>query len=161
MIDYDHNTHEYIIPTFEQSVERLREFVSARSESTGGWAPVGKDDLNTIGEILNDLLHLKYEMDPDGDISVDFRLRDKTKTESSHFHALPRIDSDTSSIDDMLYYFSMAEFNLNMAHEQVKSAHRMFDWRLREGPLVRAKEEADRLQRRAEREARKTAGEPK
>jgi hypothetical protein len=155
MIDYDHDTHEYIIPTFEQSVERLREFVSARSESKGGYAPVDKEDLNTIGDILNDLLHLKYEMDPDGDISVVLRLRDCTKTEGNHFQDLQHLDADTAPVEDLLHYFSMAELNLSIAHEQVKRAYTMFDWRLRQAPLFKAKEEVARLQRKAEREAKK------
>lgn len=155
MIDYDHEKHEYIIPTFERSVERLREFVSARSESNGGYAPVGKDDLNTIGDILNDLLHLKYEMDPDGDIPVVLRLRDRTKMEGNHFQDLPHLDSDTAPVEDLLHYFSMAELNLATAHEQIKRAYTMFDWRFRQGPIFAAKEEAARLQRKAEREAKK------
>ena len=146
MIEYDHDKEQYIIPTFEESVERLRQFVAQRSESEGGWAPVGPEDLPTFLDIMYDILHLKYEMDPDGDIPVTVRLRDRTKNEPNNFGDLPHLDSDAAPIEDLLYYMSTANMNLAMAQEQVNRAYRMFDWRFREGPKLRA-QEAEKLKK--------------
>jgi hypothetical protein len=131
MIDYDHEKECYIIPTPEEIFERLRKFFEVKKESTGGWAPVENDEVATLADIFNDIIHNKYEMDPDGDVPINFRLIDRTKYEPMHYYPL-RYSHHAKTLEELVDIAEEAEYNLSIAFDKVKNSFRSIKWFLEE-----------------------------
>lgn len=65
------------------------EFLETRSRSGGGFAPVGESDIQSLSDIIEHILEIKYERDPDGDLPVELTLVDRTRCKRLHAMAVP------------------------------------------------------------------------
>ena len=65
-------------------------------ESSGGWAEITDDDFDELGYLVDGLIALKCEKDPDGDRPIDFKLINRTKDEPMHFRSVPYTRSDNT-----------------------------------------------------------------
>ena len=92
-------------------------FLEHRSESDGGWAPVGDNDIDDLRAIVDMLIQAKYEQDPDGDIPIDIKILDRTKYESSYY--FPILYSHRDYDDEELQYRILEDlaFNASAASE--------------------------------------------
>lgn len=67
----------------------IDEFLAVRRESDGGYAPVTEKDLEQLDTIIYKLIGMKWAMDPDGDLPIDFKIIDRTRFEPMHYDPVP------------------------------------------------------------------------
>ena len=67
--------------TKKRLLARIDAFLKERKKSDGGYAPVTDDEMGQLRTIIDGLIALKYEEDPDGDHPVDVILTDRTRFE--------------------------------------------------------------------------------
>lgn len=84
-------------------------FLATRSRSDGGFAPVGKDDIQDLYRVMEAIFEAKYERDPDGDLPINIVLVDRTQYEPVHHmlipyrHLIERGEGDVAALlDDRL-----------------------------------------------------------
>jgi len=58
-------------------------------ESDGGWAAITPQDVNDLYSIINHLVELKCQADPDGDHPIDINLIDRTMFWPNQFRDVP------------------------------------------------------------------------
>jgi hypothetical protein len=75
--------------TFESLTARVVAFIKDRKKSEGGFASVTPKEIDDLYDIIADLISLKYESDPDGDLPVRVRLVDWTRFEPEHWFLVP------------------------------------------------------------------------
>lgn len=64
-------------------------FLEDHRESRGGWAKVTPTDVGLLAEIVQWLIELKCDPDPDGDYPIEFRIINRRIYEGLRFHAVP------------------------------------------------------------------------
>lgn len=112
---------------------KIEAFLANPSKSEGGYAPVARDDLEQLAEILRDLVARKYEEDPDGDLPVSFELYDRTRYQRAYFSLIPHLrDEDYNDIKKLNEVMRAAMNNVSVANGQLEQAGRMFDMLVRE-----------------------------
>ncbi len=57
----------------------IDEFVKTKAISDGGWPIVDNNDLDAIRNIIDTLLLMKYDLDADGDMVIDYVINDRSK----------------------------------------------------------------------------------
>lgn len=67
----------------------LDRFLEERRLSEGGWAPVSDEDKWALTQLLNELIRLKFQRDPDGDLPVQFKLIDRNVYRASAYRSVP------------------------------------------------------------------------
>lgn len=67
----------------------IDEFLAVRRESDGGYAPVTEMDLEQLDTIIYKLIGMKWAIDPDGDLPIDFKIIDRTRFEPLHYEPVP------------------------------------------------------------------------
>ncbi len=98
----------------DELIAKLRDFLSERSVSSGGWAPVGEKDMVNFREIVGMIVSLKYAKDPDGDLPVQVILVDRTKFEG--VGAFPiRYSSRATTEEEMFDILRTLSLNASMA----------------------------------------------
>lgn len=60
-----------------------------RSESGGGWAPVSEALWSDLHKTFSSIVCAVVGPAPDGDLSIEYSLTDRTKTERSHYYPVP------------------------------------------------------------------------
>lgn len=89
----------------EDLLQLLNKFLAIQSESHGGWAPVGEDDVSNLDTIIYEIIKTKYEEDPDGDLPINFIITDRTKYEPFNYlnveyaHKLKTVNDYLESVD--------------------------------------------------------------
>lgn len=74
----------------QKLAKKIEAYLATRVKSQNGdWAEVTDKDLNTLYEIISGLIHAKYAPDADGDIPIEFRLIDRTKTRRLNYRPVP------------------------------------------------------------------------
>lgn len=111
---------------------KIEDFLYERSLSDGGYAPVGKQDLEKLAEIISLIMEAKYEADPDGDLPVNFELFDRTKYRRDHFSPLPHLHHVEGDVKTLMRALRLATSNLETAQDQVKSVTRQIEYSLSE-----------------------------
>lgn len=71
--------------------KRIDAFLKDQKKSTGGYAPVDPTEIDALHVILNELLALKYQKDPDGDLPVRASLTDLTRYQAPYFPSIPHV----------------------------------------------------------------------
>lgn len=74
----------------------LEQFLKERRISKGGWAEVTDEDKTLLSSLLRELLLLKFELDPDGDLPVEYVLVDRTERQSLHYRSVPYFHKDSN-----------------------------------------------------------------
>ena len=92
--------------------EMIAAFLAERRESDGGYAPVTRDDIRQLYDIIYKLIELKWENDPDGDGPMSAKLIDHTKGHMSYFQPIPHKDDVAA--------FQIAVSNLHVASEDMR-----------------------------------------
>lgn len=60
---------------------KINKFLKEKRKSDSGYAPVEKNDISDLNDIINLLLESKFELDCDGDLPVNWEVLDRTKYE--------------------------------------------------------------------------------
>ena len=134
MIKYDQETHRYIFPIKEEIHTRLNKFLEVQKLSDGGYAEVSNEEFSELSELINDIIHLKYEMDCDGDIPIEFALTDRNKYERSRFFPMPYTHNATT-LKELIDALSCAEYNLATAQTQIKNIVNSIRWLIQDGKV--------------------------
>lgn len=88
----------------------------------GDWAPVTKDDLRELSNIINALIRLKWEPTTDGDLPVEATLVARDKHERMKYQPLPyQFVAGTNVSPDE--YLAIATTNLMVATDDITRAH--------------------------------------
>ena len=107
----------------------INDFLEERRISEyGGWAPVTKEDMNALRDILVELIELKWSADPDGDRPMNFVLVDRTRYGSFHFHPVP-YEHKCKTDEEALLAIELHHLNLRIASEGLDRAMRL--WKVR------------------------------
>ena len=113
--------------TKEGLFSKLEDFLKTRKTSDGGYADVADDEMSQLVDIVRDVLELKYERDPDGDMPVEFQLVDRTRYQAPLFMPVRRTDKpykNESEMDLRLQaidrYGSIASWAVQMQAHQVR-----------------------------------------
>lgn len=139
--------------------ELLQEFLKERRESDrGGYAPVTKEDLEQLHEIIGKLIEFKWEADCDGDRPVEWHLTDRTKYQRDRYVAVPHahlgMAEDAFDSEVFEQYMSNVLLNNSIANDEMQRLHRLMLNISREIRDKRKKEK-DRLQKEIEEEERR------
>lgn len=68
-----------MIESKEQLLDAIENFLAEGRESDGGLAKVTEDDMMLLDQIIDGLIRLKCEADPDGDFPIEYALIDRLK----------------------------------------------------------------------------------
>ena len=113
---------------------KIESFLTTRSLSDGGWAPVSKEDFDSLDEIFSELIDAKWGADPDGDRPINFKLIDRTRFEPDHFDLYPYIPLMGSKRYElgpkklrqtMLDYIETAAGNVEEASNRLRTATKL------------------------------------
>lgn len=79
--------------THNETTLPIHEFLKEHRQSTGGWAEIEDEDVSDLCHIIQDLIKLKCDEDPDGDYPIEFDLVNRLKGRFPHFHSIPYDDT--------------------------------------------------------------------
>lgn len=102
-------------------LRKLSRFLEERKDGKGSWAPVTREEVTEMYNLLYEMLGLKYAEDCDGDLPIQIKIIDRTKFQSLHFFPMPHLPLD-SNLAQVHEYLGLAQTNLSMAAEQVRIA---------------------------------------
>lgn len=108
-------------------LERIHSWLDQERQSTGGWAEITDDDISELWHIIDELIHLKCQKDPDGDVPIEFTLVDRTKYERMHFHAVPydrEVGTEQERFDVVRGHWA----NASIATNRLDQAMRMYEF---------------------------------
>ena len=113
--------------------KRINEFLTDRRMGDGGWAPVTERDLNQLCAIIDWLIKMKWETDPDGDFPINWKVIDRTRFEPMHYHPVPYEHKarDDAALADRL---STVLTNADIATHALSMSLRVLQDKLREKP---------------------------
>ncbi|MHC4188403.1 MAG: hypothetical protein ACYSUB_01800 [Planctomycetota bacterium] len=83
----------------------INRFLDDRRKSDGsGWACITSEDMDTLREIIHELIELKCEPDADGDYPIEFKLINRRTHERMCYRPLPyrRQQNDTVSHAELM-----------------------------------------------------------
>jgi hypothetical protein len=111
---------------------KVKQFAEGQSATLdGGWPVVTRDDMLKMSNIIQDMIALRFEVDCDGSLPVEYKLIDRTRFEPMHFQPLP-YDHEAESEDELVSILHTAELNLSMATSRFQEQWRMFEYRRRQ-----------------------------
>lgn len=109
-------------------IKLIEDFTKDKSVSDGGWPKVGDGDIKSLSEIIDKIISLKYESDPDGDMVIQYAICDRNKHRlisqlipnnvdetnlsqctSAISYLSDRIQNISTQINTHLYYNSVAD----------------------------------------------------
>lgn len=99
----------------QQLKDMLDEFLSEKRISLGGWAKPTLTDMVQLNKLIYELLLLKFELDPDGDLPVKYVVIDKTEEEypnyipTKHTHKIRSNKEWLQTLSDLNYNKQLAE----------------------------------------------------
>jgi len=101
-------------------LKKIRKFVEDHRESEGGWAKVNPKDIFTLDSIIKELLELKYDLDPDGDLPIDWVFVDRTRYYHPFlYHCQMPYPHKLRTLKDYIDQLRHAETNLAKAQAEV------------------------------------------
>ena len=129
------------MPIPARLLKRLEAFLAVKSRSQGGYAPVGEEDIQALGEILGGIIEAKYEKDLDGDVPVRFNLVDRTRFWNNSFFNIPYTrEGDAPDIKALMEVVRVSEANLGMAQDGMKQSLRNLEYamdHMKQGKAIR------------------------
>lgn len=114
----------------DKLVKKIESFISTRSQSNGGYAPVSNKDLQDLSSILHSLIEAKYEEDPDGDLPISYQLTDRTKYQTSPFSPMPHIHRLGDDANALRSALRSAQTNVNIARDNFDQVMRAIEYRV-------------------------------
>ncbi len=100
--------------------DKISKFISTRYLSDGGYSKVTKEDLELLYNIVELLIELKWEADPDGDYPVDFALIDKKNERMDYYEPYPPFSRENMDDPDIRRkIFRTLNMNLQIAAGQM------------------------------------------
>jgi hypothetical protein len=105
-----------------QLVDMIEEFLSEKRISEGGYAEVKSNDIPQLRDIIDELITIKWERDPDGDLPVSFNVVDKTRYYMPPFDCYkhhPIHSDDEWSMDDKNKMLRILNMNLQIAADEL------------------------------------------
>jgi len=106
----------------------IDKFLKERKKSTGGYAPVSQEEIDTLCNIVQSLIELKYQPDPDGDVPVEFTIVDRTQYERLGYGPIPYIDKANTEKEQLLAV-ELAHMNMDIANEAFRRTMQHYLWR--------------------------------
>lgn len=111
----------------QQLKDMLEEFLSEKRISTGGWAKPTVNDMSQLNDIIYELLLLKFELDPDGDLPITYIISDKTEEEFAPYIATTHLHNlDDKDKKAWVQTLSDLNYNLNIANDRFQTAFNIF-----------------------------------
>ncbi len=110
---------------------KMEKFLAERRHSSGGYAEVRIKDMTDLDKIIHELIELKFERDPDGDLPVEFKLVDRTRFEPMHFAVVPYLGiarCDSLTLDQKQDILDTHMMNLSIAHDRLSNAHKIMKY---------------------------------
>jgi len=104
----------------------IQKFLRNRRESNGGWAKITEQDVMDLRDIINLLIDLKCEKDPDGDLPIEYILINRRKEYLPHFYCI-QYDDDT--LDQLFAVMEKKYFNLFIAQSDLDTTMRIWSYR--------------------------------
>jgi hypothetical protein len=102
--------------TITQISERIAAFLAnGQTPSQGGFAAVAEDELEQLHGIIHALIGAKYEVDPDGDLPVEFSLVDRTRFERPMQVAIPYTHKPYQNYGEVELHLLVADRFQNLA----------------------------------------------
>lgn len=99
----------------------IDKFLQEKKKSTGGYAPVSQEEIDMLFIIISDIIALKYQEDPDGDVPVEFALVDRNQYERLHYLPVPYFHkADTEK--KQLLALELAHMNVEVANSAFSRA---------------------------------------
>lgn len=95
--------------------QKIDKFLSEKRLSHGGYSEVTKDDMVQLRNIIDDLLEIKWQRDPDGDLPVEFTVMDKTTYRIPDYWPIRHYRSDNTD-KELFESLRIAGYNLSLAH---------------------------------------------
>jgi len=86
----------------DELLAKIQFFLESPRQSDGGWAPVEKQDMIQLSDIIQALISAKWQPDADGDLPVEVGIVDRTRYEPQpgiavrYFH---KAQSDAERMD--------------------------------------------------------------
>jgi hypothetical protein len=90
-------------------------FLEDHRESDGGYAKVTTEDIRELHEIVQWLIELKCDTDPDGDLPIEFEIVNRRTHERMHYGQVPYRDGETGESIPFLEMMRILQMNLNIA----------------------------------------------
>jgi hypothetical protein len=100
---------------------RMSSWLNNVRMSTGGWAEITEDDVDELWYLVDGLIHLKCDSDPDGDVPIDFLLVDRTKNERMCFRPVP-YGNDEDTEEERFHIIEKNWFNAHHAIDKLDDA---------------------------------------
>lgn len=105
----------------KEAHELLDEFLNNYCKSDGGgYAPFTTEDQATLVELLRKIREVKFEVDSDGDLPLEFKIINRTKSEPMHFFVLPYLHQQDRK--GIIEYLTLANTNMQIAADIVRHA---------------------------------------
>lgn len=119
----------YSNPFIPRNTQKQREFLqntidqllAERRKSRGGWSPVTADDLRNLRNIIDCLIAMKWEQDPDGDHPVDVDITDLTQYRRPFWLPIPHAKFEATS-DEQKDMLRRTQANLDLAVDMSRRA---------------------------------------
>lgn len=91
-------------------------FLEDHRESDGGYAKITTEDIHLLYEIIRELIDIKCDRDPDGDLPIEFEIVNRRTHERMHYGQVPYRDGigDGEPIPFM-EMVRVLQMNLNIA----------------------------------------------
>lgn len=91
-------------------------FLEDHRESDGGYAKITTEDIHLLYEIVRELIELKCDEDPDGDLPIEFEIVNRRTHESMHYGQVPYRDgTDDQDPIPFIEMVRILQMNLNIA----------------------------------------------
>ena len=94
-------------------------FLGDHRESKGGYAEITHEDIKELHEIVRELIELKCDRDPDGDLPIEFEIVNRRTHERMNYGQVPYRESyDPEDEQERIPFMEMVrvlQMNLNIA----------------------------------------------
>jgi hypothetical protein len=101
--------------------EKICEFVKDYKKSDGGYAPVDQNELAELYEIIDMIIKMKYQPDPDGDLPLRCTIQDRTRFMKIPFTEYIEYESSLERASALLRLSNWAS---NLAHGDIEEINR-------------------------------------
>lgn len=97
-------------------------FLEDHRESEGGYAKVTTEDIHLLYEIIRELIELKCDKDPDGDLPIEFEIVNLRTHEPMHYGQVPYRDIyDEKEPVPFIERVRVLQMNLNIAASRLNN----------------------------------------
>lgn len=89
-------------------------FLEDHRESDGGYAKITPEDIQELHEIVRELIELKCDKDPDGDLPIEFEIVNRRTHESMQYAPVPYRNGEDGDGDPTPFMEMLRTLVLNM-----------------------------------------------